>query len=703
MPPTPSAASPGSHEVPTLGNDERAGKTSHEHDFLDLSPPDRFCDLVLTGGVTSAIAYPGLIFGLAQSYRFHGVGGSSSGAGTAALAAAAEYRRRRGSPEGFRAMLRGSLAMREEAATPQASGEAQGSPAANVRKSSRPARGTRLSWLFQPDPDLARLFDSIAPGLAAGRPVRVITGLLRGYLGPILLFTALAQTLLCEVLWACNALQWFPAFLALLVAIVVGLAATLTGPVWSDFRRFASRDFGLCTGQKSLPGAPHAPLTAWLHGLIQQVAGRSADDAPLTFADLHGVRGGPDDLLGRTRTPASRSIDLRIYTANVTHGRPIVFPQPEAMAGGASAASPGGASAGAPAATADDDTLYFKPAEMRRLFPDRVVDHMLAHSVPAAGQPGHEAEVNLWQLPRLQLPVIVAARISVAFPVLFRAVPLWSWRAGLAETGDPGSFERCLFADGSLCSNFPIHLFDSLLPAWPTFGLALIDRPDIAHYRDPGAAAASMVELHEATLIGGEDRVNPRMARARATIERLMQYLSAMLSTTLHWHDTSLARLPGVRERVVQVGLPAGIGGLNIYMNRDQIDYLASLGAEAAKALLKRYSVPDQPGGVARGWSEHRWVRLHLLCDSLREALAGVGASAEFARHALPLSRQIDEATRQTALQTQDDQRLLPGDAAALQAALAALAQLESALGHAPADPTFDLHPRPVLRVQPPA
>jgi len=73
--------------------------------FADHAPPDRFCDLILTGGVTSAIAYPGLVAVLASRYRFHAIGGSSSGAGIAALAAAAEYRRRHGSDAGFRLML----------------------------------------------------------------------------------------------------------------------------------------------------------------------------------------------------------------------------------------------------------------------------------------------------------------------------------------------------------------------------------------------------------------------------------------------------------------------------------------------------------------------------------------------------------------------------------------------------------------------
>ena len=29
------------------------------------------------------------------------------------------------------------------------------------------------------------------------------------------------------------------------------------------------------------------------------------------------------------------------------------------------------------------------------------------------------------------------------------------------------------FSDGGICSNFPLHLFDSPLPRWPTFGLNL--------------------------------------------------------------------------------------------------------------------------------------------------------------------------------------------------------------------------------------
>src|SRR6516165_1409020 len=68
----------------------------------DTAPDDRFCDLVMKGGITSGIVYPPAIHGLAQAYRFKNIGGTSAGAIAAAVTAAAEYRRRTsGSTAGF--------------------------------------------------------------------------------------------------------------------------------------------------------------------------------------------------------------------------------------------------------------------------------------------------------------------------------------------------------------------------------------------------------------------------------------------------------------------------------------------------------------------------------------------------------------------------------------------------------------------------
>src|SRR6188474_1851074 len=58
------------------------------------APHNRFCDLVMKGGITSGIVYPKAIATLAKCYRFKSIGGTSAGAVAAAITAAAEYQRR---------------------------------------------------------------------------------------------------------------------------------------------------------------------------------------------------------------------------------------------------------------------------------------------------------------------------------------------------------------------------------------------------------------------------------------------------------------------------------------------------------------------------------------------------------------------------------------------------------------------------------
>ena len=64
------------------------------------------------------------------------------------------------------------------------------------------------------------------------------------------------------------------------------------------------------------------PFTDWLHSLIQEIAGRKAGDRPLTFADLAAAPGSPRETL-KDPSPMGRApINLQMFTANVTHGRP---------------------------------------------------------------------------------------------------------------------------------------------------------------------------------------------------------------------------------------------------------------------------------------------------------------------------------------------------------------------------------------------
>src|SRR6266480_121609 len=63
--------------------------------------PEKKCDLVMKGGVTSGVVYPVAIVELSKEYRFASIGGTSAGAIAAAVAAAAEYARAGGRPDAF--------------------------------------------------------------------------------------------------------------------------------------------------------------------------------------------------------------------------------------------------------------------------------------------------------------------------------------------------------------------------------------------------------------------------------------------------------------------------------------------------------------------------------------------------------------------------------------------------------------------------
>jgi predicted acylesterase/phospholipase RssA len=642
--------------------------------FEDRAPRDRYCDLILTGGVTSAIAYPAAIFALATVYRFNAIGGSSSGGGTAALAAAAEYRRRHGSADGFRTLLEKMAEIGDEI-----------------------GGRTRLAWLFQPLPQHRRLFRAIVPGIASPVPglSKYLRALALAYAVPIALGFAAAAL----AIWAISRHAvfdgWFGeiGFAAMaavftLVLMAIGLALALA----VDVARVVNDDFGLCTGLHADPGAPHPPLTVWLHRLIQDTAGRGEDDDPLTFADLAGAPGSPRETLGDGTTQGTRSIDLRMFTANITHGRPYLLPL-----------------------GADDPQLYFRPAEMRRLFPATIVEHMKRCSSPvredvqiaeprraewsarsrsaAAGE--DDDEQRLWPLPTERLPIVVAARMSVSFPVLFSAVPLWA-RDESATQGE-APFRRCLFSDGGLCSNFPIHLFDSLVPAWPTFGISLLELgPE---------ARESTVTLPDRHWKGAEDRWNLFEDRD-GTFARFAGFIGALVATMKDWNDATLARLPGVRERVARVGLQRGIGGLNILMSREDIRSLAELGGTAARLLLDRYASPSSPQGFAAGWNEHRWVRLNVLQACLRENLRGLARAAAGGRYAMPLTEQIDEAVACAPLRDERSEevrgRLLPAQAADLKGVLMALVEAERAFGADPPAQPYAPQPGPRLAIRPP-
>lgn len=106
--------------------------------------PERNCDVVMKGGITSGIVYPEAIHELSRRYRFRSVGGTSAGAIAAAGTASAEVGRRRGDATAFNRFATLPMQLSEPV---------------------RPGGSSRLFSLFQPQAATAPIYHSF---VAAG-------------------------------------------------------------------------------------------------------------------------------------------------------------------------------------------------------------------------------------------------------------------------------------------------------------------------------------------------------------------------------------------------------------------------------------------------------------------------------------------------------------------------------------------------------
>jgi deferrochelatase/peroxidase EfeB/predicted acylesterase/phospholipase RssA len=592
-------------------------------------PPDRFCDIVMEGGVTSGIIYANAIRELAGHYRFKNIGGSSIGSFAAAVTAAAELGRRNGSNAGFDAVA--------------------GLPAMLQVTDDRSR--TLLERLFQPQPGSKRLFAIFLAALNhdnAGQTVRAGFAEARRqykWLELCAAVAALAFGLIWLATWTLAAAPPPPGTagvlggLAVLVLWTIGLAATLFaavlvalvgGIVWDVVRGLVPNGFGLCRGWEAGGEANVDPpdLTGFLHAAIQQAAGRKPDEAPLTFDDLWNAPGSPAEVMHfPVHGVAVRSINLEVYASNLAHGRPYRFPLDTRDQ--------------KPPVDEDMGRLFFKPQQLKDYFPGKLVDYMVAVSTPYAPAdpddplPGVDT-MGFYELPSARLPVVVAVRLAMSFPLLISAVPLWAIDH---EPRDPKlrKLRTCWMSDGGLCSNFPIHLFDSWMPRWPTFGISL--RPRSAVHPDP-------VWLPETHMEGRHDTWN-RGLETSSPLTRLGRFLVAIWLAAWRWNDSTMVRMPGVRDRVVRVYLEPDEGGVNIRMPPERIARLAGYGTSAAAAFVKKFSEPS-----SRGWDEHRWVRFNSLMNSLRDCIDGFGKAATSDRHATPMADQITAAMREAPLQS---------------------------------------------------
>lgn len=484
-----------------------------------------YCDLVMKGGVTSGVIYPKLIARLASKYEFKNIGGTSAGAIAASACAAAQYGARNGNPQAFNDLAKLPDLLSEKAS---------------------PEGRSKLFTLFQPDEALRQHFSVLMRALNTqswDAVLAVLWGLIcmyRGLVGvsflcgslllwpfihalapdiaPWPLFPmALGMTLLVwgvatigvpsivrGKLW--YALPWTVALLMLsglmLEALTgQGLTWKLMGSaigtvvvallfqilIFTLIVIFFARgllsglhgnNYGICSGRT--PDGPtdtsQEGVTNWLASYLNALAGLPKEGGPLTFAHLWG-HNDPEQ---------ERKINLEMMTTAISQQMAYAIPF-----------RPG------------TRPFYYDPDEWTQLFPKPVMDYLNQVQQGSDG-PDASTEFNglqvispsgkaLRQLARNgDLPVVVAVRMSLSFPILLSAVPLYAidWSLKNSNTSkkekQPIVAKRVWFSDGGLSSNMPLHMFDALLPEHPTFAVNLKpEHPDyeIVHPERPENSA----------------------------------------------------------------------------------------------------------------------------------------------------------------------------------------------------------------------
>jgi predicted acylesterase/phospholipase RssA len=477
----------------------------------DYTRPDAACDMVMKGGITSGVIYPLAVCRLAVRHRLRNIGGTSAGAIAAGLAAAAELGRESG---GFAKL----------AHIPHDVG-------ADLHLLLQPTARTR--------PVLEVLLAALGPGSGVRRTLAAlwaaVTRNIRWFLAGFLVVGAITLTGALGVFGASDGGRLLLAFLpvAVLVGVPVGVFAAIAGLVVEVMREVPRNDFGLVNGMSS---TDHEALTPWLHARLEDLAGPRRDPArPLTFGDLWGE--------GEERT-----INLEVMTTDVTEGLPYRFPF-------------------------ESRRYAFCPACFGRLFPDDIVAFMdRSGEPPNPGDDGtavcraHPTPVPLKHLPdAADFPVLVAVRMSLSFPVLISAVPLYKVDFHRGEGNR--NWTRHWFSDGGIGSNFPIHLFDSPWPNRPTYAIDL--QPSHPDFRDPFYRRSQ------------GQRAQPRTL----PVTTVPGFLMRIMTTMQNWRDDSLSMTPGYSDRIVTIYQSGGEGGLNLRMRPEVIAELAERGGAAAGAF----------------------------------------------------------------------------------------------------------------------
>lgn len=518
-------------------------------------------DMVMKGGITSGVVYPLAACELAKQYRFRNLGGSSAGGIAAAFAAAAEYARDTG---GFQRLAELPLKL-----------------------------GTNLEKLFQPSRGTAPVFDVLKASInnkhkGFWKKVVIAATAVRAQWVWALVTALIVTALLAggELLsagvphsagdWANIARGFIVLWPIPLLALLLG---ALIGTVRTTLRELPRNGYGLTIGSAGGIGPRSGdvpPFTDWMHAELNAVAGLTAHDGVLTLGHLWGdtavarYRAQPRNDPGQrvaAMNAADPAIRLEMMTTNITHCRPIRLPF----------------------AT---DVYYWCPTELAQWFPPSVVD-ALGTADSTWRCPEHD--VPLRDLPDApDLPVTFAIRLTLSFPGLISPVPLYA--VDYSDPTGPPQVVRCLFSDGGISSNFPIHFFDSLWPRRPTFGITLVPAKD-------GAVP---------TVYYPQKPDGPRAPRVHDT-SGLGQFFGAIKDTMQNWADEGQATLPGYRDRIIDIQHTKDEGGMNLTMPEETILRLACRGALAGRTLGERFD-----------FSHHRGIRYRTAMSELQQAVTAM-------------------------------------------------------------------------------
>jgi predicted acylesterase/phospholipase RssA len=601
---------------------DAAEPTEYDHPRLP-------CDIVMKGGITSGVVYPGAVLELAKTYRFRSIGGASAGAIAAAVVAAAEFKRSVADPNsgcGFVGLekLPGVIA------------------------GSRGRKPFILS-LFQPDRATKPLFTTAISFLRFGLLRGIGASLWQFRLFPLLAAAVSGGSICLTVFADARSAFAVAGVAAALLILVVGLGADL----FRALAALAENGFGLCRLGPQVGSSSEPALTQWLHDQIQAFAGKTGG-RPLTFADLWGVPEVPptptneqrQEHLGeaqrRSRDARQREVDLQMMTTNLTHGRPLRLPVPfqphaQALEDGA-----GG--------------LFFCPDELANYFPPDVLDHLTEFGDPPSPDTAAHLEreapgATLLHFPiGPDLPVVVGTRMSLSFPILISAVPLWELdfkKDPEQPSGVRVTLKRVLFSDGGITSNFPVHFFDSPLPIRPTFGLHLagFERGEQPNPDDPSVSVSDPAP------------VNRPERESWTECGSMFDFLVAIKDAAQNWRDNAQARLPGFRERIVHIKLAKGEGGLNLAMKPEKIQELTDRGSYAGERLVTLFdcSGPEIPGGCR--WNDHRYARYRTTMSLIERYLRSVarGYNAPVDDVTIPYEDRIREGAGRAPYKLEDD------------------------------------------------